>query len=101
MKRGHLYRIATRSGAELTVLVISDNVVNDHIKGATVVQLYQPDQAVPSMISAPVRTETVEGTVVCDRYATYAARYFLEDLGAIDQRTMEAVEVCLRTVFRL
>lgn len=99
MRRGHVYRL-TAGGGPVEVLVISDDMVNDHIGGATAVQIYPREAVAPSILAIPVQ-RPAPGLIVVDRFATYAAKFFTDDLGPVGAEELEAVEVGLRTVFDL
>lgn len=101
MKRGHLYTI-TPAGTSVKVLVISSDVVNATIRGATCIEVRGPGYATPSIIAVQI-TDPVDGIAVTDRFATFAAKFFDDgtDMGPIQAGEMEAVEIGLRAVFDL
>lgn len=58
-----------------------------------------PSQQVrePTLVDIPVGSPSA-GTVVLGEFRTLSAVRFTEDLGAVDERIMEAVEIGLRAV---
>ncbi|MFD4258008.1 type II toxin-antitoxin system PemK/MazF family toxin [Streptomyces sp. NPDC058534] len=99
MKRGHVYDIE-HGGRSRRALVVSDDLVNERLGIATCVEVHEPGRMPPSILATEL-TAPLPGTAVVDTYATFAARYFDNDLGAVAPRDMEAVETGIRLVLML
>ncbi|MBW1602560.1 hypothetical protein JJV70_10670 [Streptomyces sp. JJ66] len=99
MKRGHVYRIRYQDRS-IDVLVVSDDQINAHVGGATVVQVYPQGERTPTLLSVPMETP-LPGFAVTDRYSSFSAAHFTDDRGPVDARVMEAVEISIRTVLGL
>ncbi|MEV5528136.1 type II toxin-antitoxin system PemK/MazF family toxin [Streptomyces prunicolor] len=99
MKRGHVYALAF-SGGPAHVLVISADALNAQNKCATCVLIYPQQVREATLVDIPI-TSPSAGTVVLGEFRTLSAPRFTEDLGPVDERVMEAVEIGLRAVFDL
>ncbi|MDH6629007.1 mRNA-degrading endonuclease toxin of MazEF toxin-antitoxin module [Streptomyces sp. LBL] len=99
MKRGHVYELSF-AGGPAHVLVISSDPLNEQNKSATCVLIYPQQVRDATLVDIPVGTPSV-GTVVLGEFRTLSAVRFTEDLGPVDERVMEAVEIGLRAVFDL
>lgn len=99
MKRGHVYEL-TFSGGAAHVLVISSDVLNAQNKTATCVLVYPQQVREATLVDIPVDAPS-SGTVVLGEFRTLSAPRFTHDLGPVDERVMEAVEIGLRAVFDL
>ncbi|WP_314222258.1 type II toxin-antitoxin system PemK/MazF family toxin [Streptomyces zaehneri] len=99
MKRGHIYELAF-AGGPAHVLVISSDALNAQHKSATCVLVYPQQVREPTLVDIPVSSPSA-GTVVLGEFRTLSAVRFTADLGAVDERIMEAVEIGLRAVLDL
>ncbi|MEV8033278.1 type II toxin-antitoxin system PemK/MazF family toxin [Streptomyces sp. NPDC086182] len=99
MKRGHVYEL-TFAGGPAHVLVISSDALNTQNKTATCVLVYPQQVREATLVDIPVDAPS-SGTVVLGEFRTLAAPRFTDDLGPVDERVMEAVEIGLRAVFDL
>ncbi|MFF3406487.1 type II toxin-antitoxin system PemK/MazF family toxin [Streptomyces sp. NPDC002742] len=99
MKRGHVYELSF-AGAPAHVLVISSDALNAQNKTATCVLVYPQQVREATLVDIPVGAPS-SGTVVLGEFRTLAAPRFTDDLGPVDERVMEAVEIGLRAVFDL
>jgi mRNA-degrading endonuclease toxin of MazEF toxin-antitoxin module len=99
VRRGHVYDIE-HGGRTRRVLVVSDDLANERLAIATCVEVHEPGATAPSLLATEL-TAPVPGTAVVDAYATFAARYFVRDLGAVAPRDMEAVETGMRVILAL
>jgi mRNA-degrading endonuclease toxin of MazEF toxin-antitoxin module len=99
MKRGHVYELAF-SGGPAHVLVISSDALNAQNKCATCVLVYPQQVRETTVVDIPISSPST-GTVVLGEFRTLSAPRFTEDLGPVDERVMEAVEIGLRAVFDL
>ncbi|MFF1439815.1 type II toxin-antitoxin system PemK/MazF family toxin [Streptomyces sp. NPDC058295] len=99
MKRGHIYELAF-AGGPAHVLVISSDALNAQHKSATCVLVYPQQVRESTLVDIPVSSPSA-GTIVLGEFRTLSAVRFTEDLGAVDERIMEAVEIGLRAVFDL
>jgi mRNA-degrading endonuclease toxin of MazEF toxin-antitoxin module len=99
MKRGHVYALAF-SGGPAHVLVISSDALNAQNKCATCVLIYPQQVREATLVDIPISSPSA-GTVVLGEFRTLSAPRFTEDLGPVDERVMEAVEIGLRAVFDL
>ncbi|WP_392966306.1 type II toxin-antitoxin system PemK/MazF family toxin [Streptomyces sp. LN245] len=99
MKRGHVYEL-TFAGGPAHVLVISSDVLNAQNKTATCVLVYPQQVREATLVDIPVDAP-FSGTVVLGEFRTLSAPRFTHDLGPVDERVMEAVEIGLRAVFDL
>ncbi|MGW0829625.1 type II toxin-antitoxin system PemK/MazF family toxin [Streptomyces prunicolor] len=99
MKRGHVYALAFSEGPA-HVLVISSDALNAQNKCATCVLIYPQQVREATLVDIPIASPSA-GTVVLGEFRTLSAPRFTEDLGPVDERVMEAVEIGLRAVFDL
>jgi mRNA-degrading endonuclease toxin of MazEF toxin-antitoxin module len=99
VKRGHVYELSF-AGASAHVLVISSDDLNAQNKMATCVLVYPQQVREATLVDIPVGAPS-SGTVVLGGFRTLAAARFTDDLGPVDERVMEAVEIGLRAVFDL
>ncbi len=99
MKRGHIYGV-TFAGGPAHVLVISSDALNTQNKCATCVLLYPQQVREATLVDIPISSPSV-GTIVLGEFRTLSEPRFDEDLGPVDERVMEAVEIGLRAVFDL
>ncbi|MFF3845743.1 type II toxin-antitoxin system PemK/MazF family toxin [Streptomyces sp. NPDC002328] len=99
MKRGHVYALRF-AGGPAHVLVISSDVLNDQHKSATCVLIYPQQVREATLVDIPVSSPTA-GTIVLGEFRTLSAARFTEDLGPVEERVMESVEIGLRAVFDL
>ncbi|MGW0822006.1 type II toxin-antitoxin system PemK/MazF family toxin [Streptomyces sp. NPDC002845] len=99
MKRGHVYQLSF-AGGPAHVLVISSDALNAQNKTATCVLIYPQQVREATIVDIPVSTPS-SGTIVLGEFRTLSAPRFDEDLGPVDDRVMEAVEIGLRAVFDL
>ncbi|MFG2784306.1 type II toxin-antitoxin system PemK/MazF family toxin [Streptomyces prunicolor] len=99
MKRGHVYASAF-PGGPAHVLVISSDALNAQNKCATCVLIYPQQVREATLVDIPVSSPSA-GTVVLGDFRTLSAPRLTEDLGPVDERVMEAVEIGLRAVFDL
>ncbi|WP_196218009.1 type II toxin-antitoxin system PemK/MazF family toxin [Streptomyces blattellae] len=99
MKRGHIYEV-TFAGGPAHVLVISSDALNEQNKCATCVLLYPQQLREATLVDIPV-TSPSTGTIVLGEFRTLSNVRFTQDLGPVDERVMEAVEIGLRAVFDL
>ncbi|WRZ92310.1 type II toxin-antitoxin system PemK/MazF family toxin [Streptomyces sp. NBC_01007] len=99
MKRGHVYEL-TFAGGPAHVLVVSSDALNAQSKTATCVLVYPQQVREATLVDIPVDAPS-SGTVVLGEFRTLAAPRFTDDLGPVDERVMEAVEIGLRAVFDL
>ncbi|MFE9647238.1 type II toxin-antitoxin system PemK/MazF family toxin [Streptomyces sp. NPDC006365] len=99
MNRGHVYQLSF-AGGPAHVLVISSDALNAQNKTATCVLIYPQQVREPTLVDIPVSTPS-SGTIVLGEFRTLSAPHFTEDLGPVDERVMEAVEIGLRAVFDL
>jgi mRNA-degrading endonuclease toxin of MazEF toxin-antitoxin module len=99
VKRGHVYELSF-AGGPAHVLVISSDVLNTQNKCATCVLIYPQQVREATLVDIPVSTPSA-GTIVLGEFRTLSEPRFAEDLGPVDERVMEAVEIGLRAVFDL
>lgn len=99
MNRGHIYELAF-SGGPAHVLVISSDAFNAQHKAATCVLVYPQQVREATLVDVPIAAPST-GTIVLGEFRTLAAAHFTGDLGPVDERVMEAVEIGLRAVFDL
>jgi mRNA-degrading endonuclease toxin of MazEF toxin-antitoxin module len=99
LKRGHVYQLSF-AGGPAHVLVISSDALNAQNKTATCVLVYPQQVREATLVDIPVSTPS-SGTIVLGEFRTLSAPRFSEDLGPVDERVMEAVEIGLRAVFDL
>jgi mRNA-degrading endonuclease toxin of MazEF toxin-antitoxin module len=99
MKRGHVYELPF-AGGPAHVLVISSDALNAQNKCATCVLVYPQQVREATLVDIPVSSPSA-GTIVLGEFRTLSAPRFTKDLGPVDQRVMEAVEIGLRAVFDL
>ncbi|MET7892904.1 type II toxin-antitoxin system PemK/MazF family toxin [Streptomyces mirabilis] len=99
MKRGHVYELSFAGGPAHT-LVISSDALNTQNKTATCVLVYPQRVREATLVDIPVDTPS-SGTVVLGEFRTLSAPRFAKELGPVDERVMEAVEIGLRAVFDL
>lgn len=99
MKRGHIYALSF-AGGPAHVLVISSDALNAQHKSATCVLIYPQRVREATLVDIPVDAPSA-GTIVLGEFRTLSAVRFTEDLGLVDERVMEAVEIGLRAVFDL
>ncbi|MFJ2831389.1 type II toxin-antitoxin system PemK/MazF family toxin [Streptomyces sp. NPDC087263] len=99
MKRGHVYQLSF-AGGPAHVLVISSDALNAQNKTATCVLIYPQQVREATLVDIPVSTPS-SGTVILGEFRTLSAPRYTEDLGPVDERVMEAVEIGLRAVFDL
>jgi mRNA-degrading endonuclease toxin of MazEF toxin-antitoxin module len=99
VKRGHIYQLPF-AGGPAHVLVISSEALNEQNKTATCVLVYPQQVREATLVDIPVSAPS-SGTIVLGEFRTLSAPRFTEDLGPVDERTMEAVEIGLRAVFDL
>jgi mRNA-degrading endonuclease toxin of MazEF toxin-antitoxin module len=99
VKRGHVYELSF-AGGPAHVLVISSDALNTQNKTATCVLVYPQQVREATLVDIPVDAPS-SGTVVLGEFRTLSAPRFTEDLGPVDERVMEAVEIGLRAVFDL
>ncbi|MFJ4694061.1 type II toxin-antitoxin system PemK/MazF family toxin [Streptomyces sp. NPDC088766] len=99
MKRGHVYELRF-AGGPAHVLVISSDALNDQHKSATCVLIYPQRVREATLVDIPVGSPSA-GTIVLGEFRTLSATRFTEDLGPVDERVMEAVEIGLRAVLDL
>lgn len=99
MKRGHVYELAF-SGGPAHVLVISSDALNAQNKCATCVLVYPQQVRETTLVDIPISSPST-GTVVLGEFRMLSAPRFTENLGPVDERVMEAVEIGLRAVFDL
>ncbi|MFI9171987.1 type II toxin-antitoxin system PemK/MazF family toxin [Streptomyces lincolnensis] len=99
MKRGHIYELSF-AGGPAHVLVISSDALNATNKSATCVLVFPQQVREATLVDIPVSAPSV-GTVVLGEFRTLSSVRFTEDLGPVDERVMEAVEIGLRAVVDL
>ncbi|MFE9766111.1 type II toxin-antitoxin system PemK/MazF family toxin [Streptomyces sp. NPDC005808] len=99
MKRGHVYQLSF-AGGPAHVLVISSDALNAQNKTATCVLIYPQQVREATLVDIPVSTPS-SGTVILGEFRTLSAPRYTKDLGPVDERVMEAVEIGLRAVFDL
>ncbi|MFD7135719.1 type II toxin-antitoxin system PemK/MazF family toxin [Streptomyces sp. NPDC059894] len=99
MKRGHIYELPF-AGGPAHVLVISSDALNAQHKSATCVLVYPQQVREATLVDIPVSSPSA-GTIVLGEFRTLSAVHFTEDLGPVDERVLEAVEIGLRAVFDL
>ncbi|NGO45713.1 type II toxin-antitoxin system PemK/MazF family toxin [Streptomyces ureilyticus] len=99
MNRGHVYQLSF-AGGPAHVLVISSDALNAQNKTATCVLIYPQQVREATLVDIPISTPS-SGTIVLGEFRTLSAPRFTEDLGPVDERVMEAVEIGLRAVFDL
>ncbi len=99
MNRGHVYELEFKGGPA-HVLVISSDAFNAQHKAATCVPIYPQQVREATLVDIPLNTPST-GTIVLGEFRTLAATWFINDLGPVEERTMEAVEIGLRAVFDL
>ncbi|MEU5702814.1 type II toxin-antitoxin system PemK/MazF family toxin [Streptomyces aurantiacus] len=99
MKRGNVYQLSF-AGGPAHALVISSDALNAQNKTATCVLVYPQQVREATLVDIPVGTPS-SGTIVLGEFRTLSAPRFAEDLGPVDDRVMEAVEIGLRAVFDL
>lgn len=99
MKRGHVYELSF-AGVPAHVLVISSDALNTQHKSATCVLIYPQQVREATLVDIPVASPSA-GTIVLGEFRTLSPVRFTEDLGTVDERVMEAVEIGLRAVFDL
>lgn len=99
LKRGHVYEV-TVAGGPAHVLVISSDGLNPQNKCATCVLIYPQQVREPTLVDIPV-TAPSTGTIVLGEFRTLSEPRFTQDLGPVDERVLEAVEIGLRAVFDL
>ncbi|MCW8095089.1 type II toxin-antitoxin system PemK/MazF family toxin [Streptomyces tauricus] len=99
MKRGNVYQLAF-AGGPAHVLVISSDALNSQNKTATCVLIYPQQVREATLVDIPVGAPS-SGTIVLGEFRTLSVSRFTEDLGPVDERVMEAVEIGLRAVFDL
>ncbi|WP_328362738.1 type II toxin-antitoxin system PemK/MazF family toxin [Streptomyces sp. NBC_00445] len=99
MKRGHVYELSF-AGGPAHVLVISSDALNTQNKLATCVLIYPQKVREATLVDIPVSAPSV-GTIVLGEFRTLSAPRFTRDLGPVNERVMEAVEIGIRAVFDL
>jgi mRNA-degrading endonuclease toxin of MazEF toxin-antitoxin module len=99
VNRGHVYQLSF-AGGPAHVLVISSDALNAQNKTATCVLIYPQQVREATLVDIPISTPS-SGTIVLGEFRTLSAPRFTEDLGPVDERVMEAVEIGLRAVFDL
>ncbi|MDT9697206.1 type II toxin-antitoxin system PemK/MazF family toxin [Streptomyces sp. P17] len=99
MKRGHVYELSF-AGGPAHVLVVSSDALNAQNKSATCVLIYPQQVREATLVDIPVDSPSA-GTIVLGEFRTMAAPLFTDDLGPVDERVIEAVEIGLRAVFDL
>jgi len=99
VKRGHVYQLSF-AGGPAHVLVISSDALNTQNKTATCVLIYPQQVREATLVDIPVSGPS-SGTVILGEFRTLSAARYTEDLGPVDERVMEAVEIGLRAVFDL
>jgi mRNA-degrading endonuclease toxin of MazEF toxin-antitoxin module len=99
VKRGHVYEV-TFAGGPAHVLVISSDALNAQNKCATCVLLYPQQLREATLVDIPVSSPSA-GTIVLGEFRTLPEPRLTQDLGPVDERVMEAVEIGLRAVFDL
>lgn len=99
MKRGHVYQLSF-AGGPAHVLVISSDALNAQNKTATCVLIYPQQVREATLVDIPVSTPS-SGTVILGEFRTLSAARYTDELGPVDERVMEAVEIGLRAVFDL
>jgi len=99
VKRGHVYQLSF-AGVPAHVLVISSDALNAQNKTATCVLIYPQQVREATLVDIPVSAPS-SGTIVLGEFRTLSAPRFTEDLGPVDERVIEAVEIGLRAVFDL
>jgi mRNA-degrading endonuclease toxin of MazEF toxin-antitoxin module len=99
MKRGHVYQLSF-AGGPAHVLVISSDALNSQNKTATCVLIYPQQVREATLVDIPVSAPS-SGTIVLGEFRTLSGARFTEELGPVDERIMEAVEIGLRAVFDL
>ncbi|MER5373773.1 type II toxin-antitoxin system PemK/MazF family toxin [Streptomyces sp. NPDC002553] len=99
MRRGHVYELRF-AGGPAHVLVVSSDVLNDQHKSATCVLIYPQQVREATLVDIPVSSPS-SGTIVLGEFRTLAATRFTNDLGPVEERVMEAVEIGLRAVLDL
>ncbi|GAA2651662.1 type II toxin-antitoxin system PemK/MazF family toxin [Streptomyces vastus] len=99
MNRGHVYQLSF-AGGPAHVLVISSDALNAQNKTATCVLIYPQQVREATLVDIPVSAPS-SGTIVLGEFRTLSAPRFTEDLGPVDERVMEAVEIGLRAAFDL
>ncbi|UIX33278.1 type II toxin-antitoxin system PemK/MazF family toxin [Streptomyces sp. GQFP] len=99
MKRGHVYQL-TLAGRPAHVLVISSDALNAQNKTATCALIYPQQVREATLVDIPVSVPS-SGTIVLGEFRTLSGARFTEDLGKVDERVMEAVEIGLRAIFGL
>lgn len=80
------------------MLVISSDVLNEQNKTATCVLIYPQQVREATLVDIPVGAPS-SGTIVLGEFRALTAPRFTVDLGPVDERVMEAVEIGLRAVF--
>ncbi|MFJ4620082.1 type II toxin-antitoxin system PemK/MazF family toxin [Streptomyces sp. NPDC088812] len=99
VKRGHVYQLSF-AGGPAHVLVVSSDALNAQHKSATCVLVYPQQVREATLVDIPVSSPSA-GTIVLGEFRTLSAVRFTEDLGPVDERVLEAVEIGLRAVFDL
>jgi mRNA-degrading endonuclease toxin of MazEF toxin-antitoxin module len=99
VRRGHVFELSF-AGGPAHVLVVSSDALNERNKAATCVLVYPQRVREATLVDIPVDTPS-SGTVVLGEFRTLSAPRFTDDLGPVDERVMEAVEIGLRAVFDL
>jgi mRNA-degrading endonuclease toxin of MazEF toxin-antitoxin module len=99
VKRGHIYELSF-AGGPAHVLVISSDVLNSRHKAATCVLVHPQQVREATLVDIPVSRPS-GGTIVLGEFRTLSATHFTRDLGPVDERALEAVEIGLRAVFDL
>jgi hypothetical protein len=99
VRRGHVYAVEHQDGTA-HLLVVSNSDLNSASGSATAVQVHPRGATNASIIDIELR-EPQAAMVVLGEFRTFGASYFHTDLGPVDARALEAVDVGLRTVFDL
>ncbi|MEW2569319.1 type II toxin-antitoxin system PemK/MazF family toxin [Streptomyces sp. NPDC047070] len=99
MKRGNVYQLSF-AGGPAHVLVISSDALNAQNKTPTCVLIYPQQVREATLVDIPVGAPS-SGTIVLGEFRTLSVSRFTGDLGPVDERVMEAVEIGLRAVFDL
>ncbi|MBO7939134.1 type II toxin-antitoxin system PemK/MazF family toxin [Streptomyces antibioticus] len=99
MKRGHVYELSF-AGGPAHALVVSSDPLNTQNKCATCVLIYPQQVRTATLVDIPVSSPSA-GTIVLGEFRTLSEPRFTSDLGPVDERVMESVEIGLRAVFDL
>lgn len=99
MRRGEVWRVQT-VGRDRVVVVVGNDALTELYDFVQCVPVEDSPAARDTLVTVPV-VEPVKGVAVVVDVGAFRKVRFAERLGAVDQSTMEQVEIALRAVFDL